>query len=101
RHTRFSRDWSSDVCSSDLGEIADIISERTGIDNASMDNYISTENMKNNFGGIVEAEKLPTSSTINSFKKSDVLFSNIRTYFKKVDRKSVVREREEIWVVVV
>src|SRR5690606_15602629 len=28
RHTRFSRDWSSDVCSSDLGQIAAITEHR-------------------------------------------------------------------------
>src|SRR5690606_39848926 len=31
RHTRFSRDWSSDVCSSDLGMVADsIVCDRFG-----------------------------------------------------------------------
>lgn len=67
-----------------LGEIAEIISERTSINNASLENYISTENMINDFGGIRIAEKLPTSSSINTFQESDILFSNIRTYFKKV-----------------
>src|SRR5690606_39498141 len=28
RHTRFSRDWSSDVCSSDLGRDGDIVGRR-------------------------------------------------------------------------
>src|SRR5690606_40223106 len=27
RHTRFSRDWSSDVCSSDLPELAHVVAE--------------------------------------------------------------------------
>src|SRR5690606_40210141 len=31
RHTRFSRDWSSDVCSSDLG-IADLLDDALGAD---------------------------------------------------------------------
>lgn len=67
-----------------LGEIANIVSERVSISVANLSNYISTENMINNFGGITRAEKLPDVSTINSFKKNDILFSNIRTYFKKV-----------------
>lgn len=67
-----------------LGEITDLVSERVPISTATLDNYISTENMKNDFGGVSTAEKLPTATSINSFKKGDILFSNIRTYFKKV-----------------
>jgi type I restriction enzyme S subunit len=40
--------------------------------------------MINDFGGVQNAEKLPTTNTVNSFFKDDILFSNIRTYFKKV-----------------
>ncbi|MCO5230399.1 MAG: restriction endonuclease subunit S [Chitinophagales bacterium] len=67
-----------------LGDVANIVSERTIITNATLDNYISTENMINNFGGVTSAEKLPNATSINSFKIDDILFSNIRTYFKKV-----------------
>ena len=67
-----------------LGEIAEIISERVSISNATEDNYISTENMINDFGGVVKAKKLPVVSSINSFFQNDILFSNIRTYFRKV-----------------
>lgn len=67
-----------------LGEVVAIISERTSINDASLENYISTENMISNFGGVQIADKLPVANTINSFQKEDVLFSNIRTYFKKV-----------------
>lgn len=67
-----------------LGEIAEIISERVNISYATVENYISTENMINNFGGVTKAEKLPIASSINRFQEKDVLFSNIRTYFKKV-----------------
>lgn len=67
-----------------LGEVANIISEKTGISSATIENYISTDNMLNDFGGVVKAEKLPKVNKVNSFNKGDVLFSNIRTYFKKV-----------------
>ncbi|MCF7944478.1 MAG: restriction endonuclease subunit S [Spirochaetia bacterium] len=67
-----------------IGSVANIISDKTEIINASLYNYISTDNMLNNFGGIVKAEKLPNVKKVNTFKKNDVLFSNIRTYFKKV-----------------
>lgn len=67
-----------------IEEIADIISERTDINNANINNYISTENMINDFGGVRAAETLPKSNTVNTFQEGDILFSNIRTYFKKV-----------------
>lgn len=67
-----------------LGDVSQIISERVKIYSATIENYISTENMGNDFGGVKNAEKLPNASSINSFSKNDILFSNIRTYFKKV-----------------
>lgn len=67
-----------------LGEVCEIISNKTSIQNATLQNYISTENMVSNFGGVKLAEKLPTTSTVNAFIQKDILFSNIRTYFKKV-----------------
>lgn len=42
------------------------------------------ENMLTNFGGITSASTLPLSGSITRFKAGDTLFSNIRTYFKKV-----------------
>lgn len=47
-------------------------------------NYISTDNMAPNLGGINGVSKLPTTGKITEYQKGDVLFSNIRTYFKKV-----------------
>ena len=40
--------------------------------------------MINDFGGVAIAEKLPVASSVNSFIHNDILFSNIRTYFKKI-----------------
>lgn len=40
--------------------------------------------MINDFGGVVKAEKLPNATSVNCYSKRDILFSNIRTYFKKV-----------------
>lgn len=67
-----------------IKDICDLITVKTNIKNASIKNYISTENMLPNFGGVEHAEKLPSSNTVNTFIHQDVLFSNIRTYFKKV-----------------
>lgn len=67
-----------------LSDICNIISTKTSMTNASLENYVSTENMVSNFGGLVKAEKLPSGTMVNAFLEEDVLFSNIRTYFKKV-----------------
>ncbi len=34
-----------------------------------LENYVSTENMIPNFGGLVKAEKLPSGSMVNAFYK--------------------------------
>ena len=67
-----------------LSDICNLISSKTSMTNASLENYVSTENMVPNFGGLVKAEKLPSGTMVNAFLTEDVLFSNIRTYFKKV-----------------
>lgn len=74
----------SEWVESQLSDLCNIISVKTSMVNASLENYVSTENMIPNFGGLVKAEKLPSGSMVNAFLQDDVLFSNIRTYFKKV-----------------
>jgi len=66
-----------------LREIVLLISEKTQISGLSRENYISTENMRPNRMGIEPASALP-SGKANKFIVRDVLFSNIRTYFRKV-----------------
>ena len=58
--------------------------DKISVNKLSIENYISTENMLPDRGGVAIASKLPTSGSINAFFPGDVLFSNIRTYFKKV-----------------
>ena len=47
-------------------------------------NYISTENMISNRGGITNATSIPATSTVRQYLKEDILVSNIRPYFKKI-----------------
>ena len=47
-------------------------------------NYISTENMLPDKGGIVAASSFPNSGNVSIYHKGDVLVSNIRPYFKKI-----------------
>lgn len=65
-------------------EIAEYITTKINISDINQEQYISTDNMLVNLGGVSLAESLPATDRCNAFKKRDILFSNIRTYFKKV-----------------
>lgn len=47
-------------------------------------NYVSTENLIPDKGGIVYSNYVPKSGKANSYSEKDVLISNIRPYFKKI-----------------
>lgn len=66
-----------------LGKIAFYVNEKIDISDVSLGDYISTENMVSNRGGVVLANKLPKGK-VTKFKNGDVLTSNIRPYFKKI-----------------
>lgn len=73
----------------ELSEICSYCNYRVKADTLTIDNYISTENMVANKGGIVPASKVSPESAIE-FLPGDILISNIRPYFKKIwqaDRK--------------
>ncbi len=67
-----------------LGNIANFVNDKIDSFFINHTNYVSTENMVADFGGIEKASNLPKVAKYNKFEKGDVLFSNIRTYFKKV-----------------
>jgi type I restriction enzyme, S subunit len=74
----------SDWQNTTLGAVAEIASHKTAAANVTLDTYISTENMLPNFGGVQTSSSLPNADKFHSYRKGDTLFSNIRTYFKKV-----------------
>ena len=67
-----------------LSEVINFVADKIDASKIGVNKYISTDNMLPNRGGIKIASKLPESSKFNAFKQSDTLFSNIRTYFRKV-----------------
>jgi type I restriction enzyme S subunit len=67
-----------------FGALVSFVSEKSKASEATLTNYISTENMIAEFGGISVAENIPCNGSVTKFIIGDVLFSNIRTYFKKV-----------------
>ncbi len=66
-----------------LSEICKYITKRIETQSLDVDNYISTENMLQNKGGVVAAARVPAEKAI-AFNPGDVLLSNIRPYFKKI-----------------
>lgn len=63
---------------------------RISADKVSLSNYISTENMVPNRGGVALAESVPDAKTFLAYIPGNILLSNIRSYFKKIwfaDRK--------------
>lgn len=67
-----------------FGGLVRFVSEKSQAKDADINTYVSTENMLANFGGIAAASALPLTGSVTKFKAGDTLFSNIRTYFKKV-----------------
>ena len=65
-----------------LSDCADFVSERTS--NITYENYISTENMIQNRGGVTIASSLPDVKSTSAYKVNDILLSNIRPYFCKI-----------------
>ena len=65
-----------------LSDCADYASDRTS--NITVENYISTENMIPNKGGVTTASSIPDAKTASAYKENDILLSNIRPYFCKI-----------------
>ncbi len=67
-----------------LGTVAYYVSNKMPVSEVDLDNYISTENLLADKMGVTQAATIPKVSKVNAFAAGDTLFSNIRTYFKKV-----------------
>lgn len=67
-----------------LADICEYVKGKVDVAILNEENYISTENMIPNKGGIAKASSLPTIAQTQVFFSGDVLVSNIRPYFKKI-----------------
>ena len=72
-----------------LGEIMNFSEKRINASTLTTSNYISTENMLQDFQGVIEAKSVPTNTNVVSFTYGDILISNIRPYLKKVWKASI------------
>ena len=67
-----------------LSEVSVYRKDRIGSDKVNKENYISTENMLSNRGGVESATTVASAKSFPAYKKGDILLSNIRPYFKKI-----------------
>jgi type I restriction enzyme, S subunit len=72
--------WDAD----DLVLVADFVNEKIALEQVALENYVSTENILADYGGIGKAAKLPKTGSVTRFQLNDTLVSNIRPYLKKV-----------------
>ena len=72
-----------------LGEIMNFSEKRINASTLTTSNYISTENMLQDFQGVIEAKSVPNNTNVISFTYGDILISNIRPYLKKVWKASI------------
>jgi type I restriction enzyme S subunit len=69
----------------ELQELCSYVKTKVETSNYSIEDYISTENMLPEKGGITIASSFP-SGKVTEFQENDILISNIRPYFKKIWR---------------
>ena len=67
-----------------LGDISQYVSEKVDSFELNIENYVGTDNMIADMGGIELTTSIPKSGTSTKFSVGDILISNIRPYFKKI-----------------
>ena len=80
RFPEFQGEW--EECT--LEDVMKFSTTRVSSSELNEDNYVSTENMLQDFQGIQEAKSVPEDVNVISFSCGDILISNIRPYLKKV-----------------
>ena len=69
-----------------LGRVVQFVKSKIPVGQMEIDDYVSTENLLPEYGGIQRATKLPPSGSATHYKPDDILIANIRPYLKKVWR---------------
>ena len=67
-----------------LGDVCDEIKNRIQSSKVAVGEYVTTDNMVKDRGGIVQAEYVPSDVGLVEYRKGDVLIANIRPYLKKI-----------------
>jgi type I restriction enzyme S subunit len=77
---RKSEGWDADA----LGDVANFVNEKVSLERVALENYVSTENILPDYGGVAKSSKLPSTGSVTRYRPNDTLVSNIRPYLKKV-----------------
>ena len=80
RFPEFKGEW--EKCK--LEDVMNFSTTRINSSELNEDNYVSTENMLQDYQGIMEAKSVPEDVNVISYSCGDILISNIRPYLKKV-----------------
>nr|WP_302146591.1 restriction endonuclease subunit S [Methanobrevibacter smithii] len=67
-----------------LNDVAKFMTSKIEVSEINESNYVSTENMLSNKGGITIASSLPDAKSVRKYLPQDILINNIRPYFKKI-----------------
>ena len=67
-----------------LNDVAKFMTSKVDVSEINETNYVSTENMISNKGGITIASSLPDTKSVRKYFPKDILINNIRPYFKKI-----------------
>lgn len=67
-----------------LSQVCNYSDDSVQVSELNLNNFISTDNMLPNRGGINEAVNLPPANSCSAYSKDEILISNIRPYFKKI-----------------
>ena len=67
-----------------LNDVAKFMTSKIEVSEINESNYVSTENMLSNKGGITIASSLPDTKSVRKYLPQDILINNIRHYFKKI-----------------
>ncbi len=67
-----------------LKNVACYVTDKIDVSLLKVSEYITTDNMLPNRGGVVDCESLPQTTKVTRYEIGDTLVSNIRPYFKKI-----------------
>lgn len=81
RFPEFEEDGEWHPC--DLDSAAQIPNKKVSVKKISLADYVSTENILPDFGGLGCASNLPNVKSVTQFLTEDTLFANIRPYLRK------------------
>lgn len=65
---------------------APLVNERVPVEQIQLTDYVSTENLLPDFGGVSPATRLPPTGSATRYQPDDILLANIRPYLRKAWR---------------